>query len=226
VSWSTWVRGPEVEPSLYAADFSRLGEQVDELLAAGARIFHWDVGDGRFVPPITMGPIVLKWISERVHAVDGVIDVHLMTETPERYFREFAEAGADSVTVHAEVCGDCAEVAGAAQAHGLRLGVAVNPETPVESAAPVVESGAELVNCMSVHPGYSGQRFIPESIERVRLLRDALPSEVRIQVDGGVGPPNIAALRAAGASLLVAATAIFGAADPSSAYRALAHAAG
>jgi ribulose-phosphate 3-epimerase len=227
VSWSTWGAAPEVEPSLYAADFSRLGEQIDALLAAGARVFHWDVGDGRFVPPITMGPIVLKWISERIHDVDGVIDVHLMTDTPDRYFREFAEAGADSVTVHVEVCGDCADVAAAAREHGLRLGVALNPETSLEAATPAVETGrAELVNCMSVHPGYSGQRFIPESVERVRRLRGLLPADVRIQVDGGVGPSNIGALREAGATLLVAATSIFGSRDPISAYRGLAEAAG
>jgi ribulose-phosphate 3-epimerase len=226
VTWKDWVGGAEVEPSLYAADFSRLGEQIDELLAAGARIFHWDVGDGRFVPPITMGPIVLKWIRDRIHEPGGVVDVHLMTETPERYFAEFAEAGADSVTVHVEVCGDCGEVAAEARAQGLRAGIAVSPETPIERALEAVPHGVELVNCMSVHPGYSGQAFIHESIDRVRRLREALPDAVQIQVDGGVAASNIGELREAGATLLVAATSIFGQRDPVSAYRGLVEAAG
>jgi ribulose-phosphate 3-epimerase len=224
VGWAD-VRPVEVEPSLYAADFSRLGEQVDELLAAGARVFQWDVGDGHFVPPVTMGPIVLKWISERVHAVGGLLDVHLMTEAPERHFREFAEAGADSVTAHVEVCGDCRDVAAAARAFGLAFGLAINPETDLDAVVGAAADGVELVNCMSVHPGYSGQAFMPESIERVRVLRGRLPDGVRIQVDGGVAPGNVPALREAGATLLVAATSIFGARDPISAYRGLVDAA-
>ena len=110
MGWNEWVRGAEVEPSIYAADFSRLGEQLETLIAAGARIFQFDVGDGHFVEPITIGPIVLKSISPLVHRLGGVLDCHLMIENPEKHFRAMAEAGGDSVTVHYEACEDLAAV--------------------------------------------------------------------------------------------------------------------
>jgi len=120
VTWADWVRGVELEPSIYAADFSRLGEQVDALLAAGCRIFHWDVGDGHFIPPITMGPIVLESIAERVHEASGVLDCHLMVAEPVKHVQQFAEAGGDSVTVHYEVTPDLPDIVGLARAHGLQ----------------------------------------------------------------------------------------------------------
>ena len=222
MSWSEWIRTIEVEPSLYAADFSRLGEQVEALLDAECRIFHWDVGDGRFIPPITMGPIVLKWIAPLVHQAGGVLDCHLMVEAPEHHIPQFAESGADSVTVHFETCPDLAAVVALARGHGLGVGMALNPETGVEEAAArAIDSGVDLVLCMSVHPGYSGQAFIPESIERIRNLRELLPEAVHLQVDGGVGHDNIRALREAGARLFVAATAIFSREDVASAYAGL-----
>jgi ribulose-phosphate 3-epimerase len=224
VSWSDWIRTIEVEPSLYAADFSRLGEQVEILLRAECRVFHWDVGDGHFVPPITMGPVVLKWIAPQVHRVGGVLDVHLMVESPERHFAEFAEAGADSVTVHHETCPSLPEVVALAREHGLEVGMALNPETGIEeAAAAAIEAEVDLVLCMSVHPGYSGQAFIEESTERVRALRSLLPASTVVQVDGGVGPSNIRGLYEAGARLFVAATAIFGREDLPRAYRRLVH---
>jgi ribulose-phosphate 3-epimerase len=220
-----WVHRVEVEPSLYAADFSRLGEQVEELLEAGVRVFHWDVGDGHFIPPVTMGPIVLKWIAPLIRREGGVLDCHLMVESPERHFAEFAQAGAHGVTVHIEVCPDLPRVVALAREQGLGAGLALNPETGVEAtAAAARESGVDLVLCMSVHPGYSGQAFMPESVERVRALRSLLPSSVPIQVDGGVGAENIPELREAGATLFVAATAIFSDEDPAAAYRRLADA--
>lgn len=219
------ARETEIEPSLYGADMSRLGEQVDVLLAAGARVFHFDMGDGHFVPPVTMGPIVLKWISGRVRDAGGWMDCHLMTEAPERHFKELAEAGADSVTVHLEACEDVADVFSLARDQGLGAGLGFNPESTPESAAEAAQ-GADLVLCMSINPGYSGQAFMPESIERIRRLRELLPADVRIQVDGGVGADNVNDLRRAGASLLVAATSIFGHGDPASAYRELTQAAG
>jgi ribulose-phosphate 3-epimerase len=225
VSWDDWIRTIEVEPSLYAADFSRLGEQVDVLLRAEARVFHFDVGDGRFIPPITMGPVVLGSIAGLVHEADGVLDCHLMVEVPEPHFEQFREAGADSVTVHFEVVSDLPVAVALAREHGLQIGLAVNPESSVdEAAAAAVDAGVDLVLCMSVHPGYSGQAFIPGSTERVGRLRELLPESMRVQVDGGVGPENIAELRDAGATLFVAATAIFGREDLPRAYRRLVHA--
>jgi ribulose-phosphate 3-epimerase len=222
VSWNDWVRTIEVEPSLYAADFSRLGEQVEILLRAECRVFHFDVGDGHFVPPITAGPIVLQSIAPLVHRTEGVLDCHLMVEQPERHIEQFAEAGADSVTVHFEACPDLPGVVALAREHGLSIGMALNPETGVEeAAAKALEANVDLVLCMSVHPGYSGQAFIPESIERVRALRGQLPESMHVQVDGGVGPNNIRELFEAGATLFVAATAIFGREDLPRAYRRL-----
>jgi ribulose-phosphate 3-epimerase len=222
VSWNHWIRTIEVEPSLYAADFSRLGEQVEVLLRAEVRVFHFDVGDGHFIAPITTGPIVLQWIAPLVHEVGGVLDCHLMVEAPERHFGQFRDAGADSVTVHHEACPDVPSAVALAREQGLQVGLAFNPETspePVAEAA--LEARVDLVLCMSVHPGYSGQKFIPESLERVRILRDLLPESIPIQVDGGVGYENIRELREAGATLFVAATAIFGREDLPRAYRRL-----
>jgi ribulose-phosphate 3-epimerase len=222
VSWSEWIRTIEVEPSLYAADFSRLGEQVEILLRAECRVFHYDVGDGHFITPITTGPIVLQWIAPIVHRVGGVLDCHLMVEAPERHIPQFADAGADSVTVHHEVCPNLPGVVSLAREHGLQVGMALNPETGVEeAAAAALEAGVDVVLCMSVHPGYSGQAFIEESIERVRTLRSLLPDSMHVQVDGGVGPTNIRELYEAGATLFVAATAIFGREDLPRAYRRL-----
>jgi ribulose-phosphate 3-epimerase len=222
VSWQDWIRTIEVEPSLYGADFSRLGAQVEVLLRAEVRVFHFDVGDGHFVPPITMGPIVLQWISPIVHEAGGVLDCHLMVDNPERHFAEFQEAGADSVTVHFEACPSLREVVAQAREHDLQVGLAFNPGTSVEqAAAAALDAEVDLALCMSIHPGYSGQQFMPESLDRVRALRELLPAEIPVQVDGGVGPDNIRELHDAGASLFVAATAIFGREDLPRAYRRL-----
>jgi ribulose-phosphate 3-epimerase len=222
VSWDDWIRTVEVEPSLYAADFSRLGDQVEVLLRAECRVFHFDVGDGHFIPPVTTGPIVLQWIAPLVHREGGVLDCHLMVERPERHIPGFAEAGADSVTVHFETCPNLPDVVALAREHGLQVGLAFNPETDVDEAAHAArEAEVDLALCMSVHPGYSGQAFIPESLERVAKLRSLVPRSMHVQVDGGVGPTNIAELRDAGAELFVAATAIFGREDLPRAYRRL-----
>jgi ribulose-phosphate 3-epimerase len=223
VPWDDWIRTVEVEPSLYAADFKELGHQIEVLLRAGVRIFHFDIGDGHFVDPITMGPIVLESISSLVHAGEGVLDCHLMTETPERHFAAIAAAGGDSVTVHYEVCEDLAATMRAARGHELEVGVAFRPATSPEEVAAVAD-GADLVLCMSIEPGYSGQEFMPESIERVRRLRALLPARMHVQVDGGIGPDNIRAVYDAGADLLVAGTSIFGREDLPRAYRRLVHA--
>ena len=152
-------------------------------------------------------------------------DAHLMVAEPGKHVQQFAEAGGDSVTVHFEVCPDLPDVVGLARAHGLQAGLAFNPDTEVDPvAAAAVEAGVDLVLCMSVHPGYSGQAFIPESTERILRLRALLPREIPIQVDGGVGEKNIRELYDAGARLFVAATAVFGADDPTVAYEHLAEA--
>jgi ribulose-phosphate 3-epimerase len=220
VSWQEWIRTVEVEPSLYAADFSRLGEQIETLMRAGVRVFHFDVGDGHFVEPITIGPIVLRSISPIVHRHGGAVDCHLMVEAPERHLRAIAEAGGDSVTVHYEACDDIPGVIGQASELELQVGLAFNPETAVADAAAAAD-GVDLVLCMSIHPGYSGQRFMPEAIPRVRELRGLLPEGMHIQVDGGVGADNVVDLRDAGANLLVAGTSIFGDEDPARAYQGL-----
>jgi ribulose-phosphate 3-epimerase len=222
MGWSDWIRdGGEVEPSLYAADFRRLGEQIDALLAAGCRIFHFDVGDAHFVPPVTMGPVVLRSIAPGIHAAGGVLDCHLMVDDPAHHLEEFAASGADSVTFHVEATGDPAQVAEEARSRGLSVGVSFKPgTTPREAANAAQEAGAELVLCMSIEPGYSGQAFMPDALDRIAELATLV--DVPIQVDGGVGEANVAAIRAAGASLLVAGSSVFGDSDPAAAYRRLA----
>ena len=210
VGWNDWIRGAEVEPSLYGADFSRLGEQIEALMAAGCRIFHFDVGDGHFVEPVTMGPIVLQSISSLIHSGGGAVDVHLMVERPAKYFAPFAEAGGDSVTFHFEAVDDVPGTIAAARAQGLQAGVAFNPESEPEDVARVA-GDADLVLCMAIHPGYSGQPFREETFDRVERLRTALREPIYIQVDGGVGRQNIQELRRRGAALLVAASSIFAA---------------
>jgi ribulose-phosphate 3-epimerase len=217
VGWGEWTREVEVEPSLYAADFTRLGEQVEELLRAGVRVFHFDVGDGHFVEPITTGPIVLQAIAPLVHEHGAALDCHLMVDNPTRHFPQIAGAGGDSVTFHYEVARDVAATASQAREHGLAVGLAFNPGSdPTEVAA--AADGVDLVLCMSIHPGYSGQRFMPEALGRLRTLRAALPDGVHVQVDGGVNGETIRAAHEAGADLLVAATAIFGGGEPARDY--------
>jgi ribulose-phosphate 3-epimerase len=214
------MRGTEVEPSLYAADFARLGEQIRTLLDAGCRIFHFDVGDGHFVEPVTIGPVVLESIAPAVHDAGGIFDCHLMVDNPLRHFPQIAKAGGDSATFHFEVVDDVPATIAAAREHGLGVGVAFNPESEPEDVA-AVAAGADLVLCMSIHPGYSGQKFMPEAVDRIRRLRAALPDGVHVQVDGGIDPETIGPAHEAGASLLVAGSAIFGRNDLTQAYRGL-----
>jgi ribulose-phosphate 3-epimerase len=222
MGWNDWIRTVEVEPSLYAADFSRLGEQIDVLLRTGVRVFHFDVGDGHFVEPITMGPIVLQSIAPIIHAGGAFVDCHLMTETPEQHFAAIKKAGGDSVTVHYEACPDLNAVVLAARAHDLQVGLAFKPETSAAYAAhAAISSGVDIVLCMSIEPGYSGQEFMREALDRIRVVRSVLSREEHVQVDGGIGPENIKAARDAGASLFVAGTSIFAREDLPRAYRRL-----
>jgi ribulose-phosphate 3-epimerase len=220
VPWQDWIRSVEVEPSLYGADFARLGEQIENLSRAGVLVFHYDIGDGHFVEPITMGPIVLESISPMIHDSGGRIDVHMMVDQPVKHFAAVAAAGGDSVTFHVEAVDDVRATIRAAREQELQVGIAFNPETEPEAVLEFADA-VDLVLCMSIHPGYSGQRFQEATYERVRRLRAALPESVLIQVDGGVNEDNIKPLYDEGAQLLVAASAIFGREDLTRAYRRL-----
>jgi ribulose-phosphate 3-epimerase len=218
--WRDWIRTVEIEPSLYAADFSRLGDQVRHLLNAGARVFHFDVGDGHFVEPITIGPVVLRSIAPLVHQMGGVLDVHLMVTNPEPHFPQIKAAGGDSVTFHVEACEEPWAAIAAARSHELAVGVAFNPETSVEDAV-AASLGADLVLCMSIHPGYSGQEFMPDALGRIRELRSQLHERVVVQVDGGITHDNVRTVHEAGAQAIVAGTAVFGFEDINRAYNRL-----
>jgi ribulose-phosphate 3-epimerase len=220
MAWRHWVRTVEIEPSLYAADFARLGEQIDVLMRAGVRILHFDVGDGHFVEPITFGPVVLESIAPLVHRLGGRIDCHLMVDNPTHHFPQIARAGGDSVTFHFEVVDDVRAAIAEARGHRLGVGVAFNPESEPEIVA-AAAADADLVLCMSIHPGYGGQEFMPDALDRIRRTRAALPGHVHVQVDGGIDNTNVRAVHDAGASLIVAGTAIFHREDLPRAYRRL-----
>jgi ribulose-phosphate 3-epimerase len=219
VSWREWVRTVEIEPSLYAADFAHLGDQIQSLLNAGVRIFHFDVGDGHFVPPVTIGPVVLRSIAPMIHRADGRIDCHLMVDNPAHHFQELAASGGDSVTFHVEAVDDVGAVLAQAREHGLGAGVAFNPGTAVEVAAEAANLGADLCLCMSINPGYSGQEFMEEAYERIARTRELV--DCFVQVDGGVKAENVRRVRDAGADLLVVGSGIFEFEDLPRAYRRL-----
>ena len=218
--WSEWIRTVEIEPSLYAADFANLGEQIDVLLRTGARVFHFDVGDGHFVEPITFGPIVLQAIAPHIHAMGGVIDCHLMVDNPARHIPQIARAGGDSVTFHYEAVDDVPAMIAVAREHGLEVGVAFKPETEPEDVVKV-SGDADLVLCMSIEPGYSGQEFMDGALERIARTRELLPETIHLQVDGGVDNDNVRSIYDAGATLIVAGSAIFHREDLQRSYRRL-----
>jgi ribulose-phosphate 3-epimerase len=195
-------------PSILSADFARLGEELAVCESAGADWIHVDVMDGHFVPNITMGPFIVE-TCRRITKLP--LDVHLMIEQPERYLEAFAKAGATGMTVHVETCPDIVATLKQIKSLGCRAGAVLNPETPVGAIQPALPE-ADLILVMSVHPGYSGQHFLPEAIAKVSEIRkklNALRSSAWLEVDGGIDAATLPKMKAAGATAFVAATAIF-----------------
>jgi ribulose-phosphate 3-epimerase len=210
-----------VAPSVLAADFARLGEQVETVLQAGARVIHVDVMDGHFVPPISMGAQVVEALAGRVHDAGAFVDVHLMVERPERHIAAFAEAGADNITIHAEATPHVHYALQAIRDAGCTAGLALCPATPVSAASEVLEDIAVLL-CMTVNPGWGGQAFIPASLPKLERLRAMLAPGTALEVDGGIDADTAGPAARAGATLFVAGTSVFGAGDPAAAVRAIA----
>jgi ribulose-phosphate 3-epimerase len=203
-----------IAPSILAADFRRLGEQVSDALAAGARRIHVDVMDGRFVPNISMGALVVEALRPLADPVDAVLEVHLMIVEPDRYLADFRRAGARAMTVHVEACPHLHRTVGAIRALDAQPGVGLNPATPLVTLDEILPE-IDVALVMSVNPGFGGQKFIASSIDKVARLRRMLVERklehVDIEVDGGVGPENVAALAAAGMTIAVAGSSVFNA---------------
>jgi ribulose-phosphate 3-epimerase len=210
----------KVAPSILSADFARLGEEVRAIEAAGADYVHVDVMDGRFVPNITIGPVVVEAVRQSTHLP---LDVHLMIVEPEKYLQDFAKAGANFLTVHVEVAPHLHRVLQQIRDLGARPSVVLNPSTPLSSIEDVL-ADVEMILLMSVNPGFGGQSFIPHTVEKVRRLRRMLESNglsTDIEVDGGINPQTARQVVEAGANVLVAGTAVFGSKDYRSAIAAL-----
>jgi len=210
-----------IAPSLLAADFARLERDVVTVMDAGARVIHVDTMDGQFVPPITIGSLIVAALRDLVHDRGGILDCHLMVERPERQIEQFASAGADVITIHPEATQHIHYALKMIRDAGISAGVVINPGTPVEAVEPVADL-IDLCLVMSVNPGWGGQRYIPSSTGRIARLRAMLPPEVVIEVDGGISLETIDEARDAGVDLFVAGSSVFGADDPAAAFRALA----
>ena len=201
-----------IAPSILGADFSRLGDEISSAVQAGVDFFHLDIMDGHFVPNISFGPALVKTIDK---LTDGFLDVHLMLSEPEKYFKDFADAGADSLTFHLQVHPEPAPFAQQIRSLGVAPGISINPDIAVERLLPHLEL-FDYVLLMSVYPGFGGQKFIPEVMDKIRTVREYVDKHrlaTKIQVDGGVDAHNAAEVAAAGADILVMGTAFFGATD-------------
>jgi ribulose-phosphate 3-epimerase len=210
----------DIAPSILSADFSRLGEEIEAVTRGGATILHVDVMDGHFVPNLTIGLPVVKSLAR---ATELPIDAHLMISEPGRYAQQFVEAGASMVSVHLEADAHLHRTLTSIRAAGAQAGVVLNPATPIESLSEALPF-ADYVLVMSVNPGFGGQKFIETATDKVRRLRRMIDDRqlaVRIEIDGGIDLENIASVVAAGAEIIVAGSAIFGAPDPEAAVRGL-----
>ncbi len=212
---------PWIAPSILAADFTRLGEEVRAVLDAGADTIHFDVMDNHYVPNLSIGPLVLE--SLRKAGIEAHVDVHLMVKPVDRLVGDFLDAGADLISVHPESTEHLHRTLNMIREGGAKSGLVFNPASPIDVLNEVIDS-VDLVLIMSVNPGFGGQSFIPSSLDklrRVRALIDAADHEIRLQVDGGIKTDNIAAAAAAGADTFVAGTAIFGSDDYAATIRAM-----
>ncbi len=209
-----------IAPSILSADFSRLGDEIRAVAAAGADVIHIDVMDGHFVPNITIGPLVVK----AARAVtDLPLDVHLMISNPDRYIEEFAAAGADWITVHVEVCHHLHRTIATIRELGKKAGAVLNPATPL-SSLDVILDDLDLVMLMSVNPGFGGQSFIPSAVDKIRQLKKMITKRglsVAIEVDGGVSPATIAEVAGAGANIFVAGSAVYNQPDYAAAIKTM-----
>jgi ribulose-phosphate 3-epimerase len=202
----------KIAASILAADFSRLGEQVQAALDTGTEYIHVDVMDGHFVPNMTVGPFIVSAIKPIVQAAGAVLDVHLMIEKPERLIPEFAQAGADSITVHVETCRHLHRTIQHIKEQGIKAGVTLNPATPLNTLDEILPY-VDLVLVMSVNPGFGGQEYIQSSTDKVvrlrRMLDERRLAHVELEIDGGIHPGNAAEVVRAGATILVCGTAVF-----------------
>lgn len=201
-----------IAPSILSADFANLGAEISGVDAAGADVIHVDVMDGHFVPNITIGPLVVKAVRK---VTKKPLDVHLMISDADRYVDEFAEAGADWITVHVEACPHLHRTVSRIKELGKKAGVVLNPATPVTSLEYILEE-IDLVMLMSVNPGFGGQSFIPSTLDKIRQLRERITKlglDVGIEIDGGIGPKTIGDVAEAGANIFVAGSAIYGCTD-------------